>query len=45
MLVYDHLSNLLRQIFLLLPLVHVEFGTHHVTKQRSDYLESYIYAY
>ena len=41
MLVYNFLSNLLRHLSPSLPVVHVQCGTHHVTKQHSDYFSPF----
>ena len=41
MLVYNCLSNLLRQLSPQLSVVHVQCGTHHDTKQHSDYFSPF----
>ena len=42
-LVYNFLSNLLRQLSLSLPVVHVQCGRHHDTKQHTDYFSPFKY--
>ncbi|MEQ2252533.1 hypothetical protein ILYODFUR_022741 [Ilyodon furcidens] len=41
MLVYNFLSNLLRQLSPSLPVVHVQCDTHHVTNHHSDHLSPF----